>query len=95
MWQWFLSLWKRQKTAREIRVAFYERFEALCRQLGLVRSSHETQREFAGSVRNRIREVVLSADGLPELPPRLVEFFYRVRFGEEDSLAVGGRGTGS
>jgi hypothetical protein len=84
IWRWFLSLWKPRKTAREIRVAFYERFEALCRQLGLVRPSHETQREFAGSVRNRIREVVVSADGLPELPPRLVEFFYRVRFGEED-----------
>ena len=44
IWRWFLSLWKPRKTAREIRVAFYERFEALCRQLGLVRPSHETQR---------------------------------------------------
>lgn len=83
-WRRVLSLWKRQKTAHEIRVAFYERFEAVCRQLGLVRPSHETQREFAGSVRNRIQEVVVSADGLPELPPRLVEFFYRVRFGDEE-----------
>ncbi|HEV8002130.1 MAG TPA: DUF3488 and transglutaminase-like domain-containing protein [Planctomycetaceae bacterium] len=84
MWKRLIGLWKRQSSAREIRIAFYERFEALCRQLGLVRSSHETQREFAGSVGARIREVVVSADGLPELPPRLVDFFYRVRFGDED-----------
>jgi protein-glutamine gamma-glutamyltransferase len=83
MWTRFIGLWKGQRSAREIRIAFYVRFEELCRQLGLVRSSHQTQREFAGSVRNRIQEVVASADGLPEVPPRLVEFFYRVRFGDE------------
>ncbi|HET6326796.1 MAG TPA: transglutaminase domain-containing protein, partial [Planctomycetaceae bacterium] len=84
MWNRLVGLWKRQSSARQIRIAFYERFEALCRQLGLVRSSHQTQREFAGSVGARIREVVVSADGLPDLPPRLVDFFYRVRFGDED-----------
>jgi hypothetical protein len=84
MWQRFLALWKRQRSARDIRIAFYERFETICRLLGLVRSSHQTQREFAGSVRTRIREVVASADGLPDVPPRLVELFYRVRFGDED-----------
>jgi hypothetical protein len=84
MWKRFLGLWKRQRSAREIRIAFYERFEAFCRQLGLVRPSHQTQREFAGAVGMRIREVVASADGLPDVPPRLVEFFYRVRFGDED-----------
>jgi hypothetical protein len=84
IWKRVIGLWKRQSSAREIRIAFYERFEALCRQLGLVRSSHQTQREFAGSVGARIREVVVSSDGLPDLPPRLVDFFYRVRFGDED-----------
>jgi len=84
MWQGFIGLWKRQRSAREIRIAFYERFEAICRQLGLVRSSHQTQREFAGSVGARIRQVVASADGLPDVPPRLVELFYRVRFGDEN-----------
>jgi hypothetical protein len=52
--------------------------------LGLVRSRFQTQREFASSVGSRIRQVVQSADGLPDLPPRLVEFFYRARFGEEN-----------
>jgi hypothetical protein len=84
IWKRLTGWGKRQRSAREMRIAFYVRFEALCRQLGLVRSSHETQREFASSVRASIREVVASADGLPELPQRLVEFFYRVRFGDEN-----------
>jgi hypothetical protein len=84
IWKRLIGVFNRRSSAREIRIAFYERFEALCRQLGLVRSSHQTQREFAGSVGARIREVVVSADGLPELPPRLVDFFYRVRFGDEE-----------
>jgi hypothetical protein len=84
MWQWFTLLWKPRQTDRQIRIAFYERFEALCRQLGLVRPGFQTQREFASTVGPRIREVVQSPDGLPELPPRLVEFFYRARFGDEE-----------
>jgi hypothetical protein len=56
--------------------------------MGLERSSYQTQREFAGSVGARIRDVVASADGLPDLPPRLVEFFYRVRFGDENLSPV-------
>jgi hypothetical protein len=84
LWARLIGLWKRQGSAREIRIAFYARFESLCQQLGLVRASNQTQREFAGTVGPRIRQVVASADGLPDLPPRLVEFFYRVRFGDED-----------
>ncbi len=84
MWRWFTSLWRPKQTDRQIRIAFYERFEALCRQLGLVRPRFQTQREFASTVGPRIRELVQSPDWLPELPPRLVEFFYRARFGEEE-----------
>jgi protein-glutamine gamma-glutamyltransferase len=84
LWGWSTSLWRPKQTDRQIRIAFYERFEALCRQLGLVRPRFQTQREFASTVGPRIREVVQSPDGLPELPPRLVEFFYRARFGEEE-----------
>ena len=52
--------------------------------LGLVRPGSQTQREFAATVGPRIRQVVQSPDGLPQLPPRLVEFFYRARFGNEE-----------
>jgi hypothetical protein len=84
LWQRLRSLGRTHKNERQIRIAFYERFEELCRQLGLVRTRTQTQREFAGTVGPRIRQVIQSPDGLPELPPRLVEFFYRARFGEEE-----------
>jgi hypothetical protein len=78
------SLGRRRNTERQIRIAFYERFEELCRQLGLVRPRTQTQREFAVAVGPRIRQMIESPDGLPELPPRLVELFYRARFGDEE-----------
>jgi len=84
LWQRLRKLWMPRKTERQIRIAFYERFEGVCRQLRLVRPRSQTQREFAGTVGPRIRQVVQSPDGLPDLPPRLVEFFYRARFGDEE-----------
>lgn len=83
-WDRLRNLGRRGDYERQIRIAFYERFEELCRQLGLVRPRTQTQREFAVTVGPRIRQVIDSPDGLPELPPRLVEFFYRARFGEEE-----------
>jgi transglutaminase-like putative cysteine protease len=87
LWNRLRNLGRRGNTERQIRIAFYERFEELCRQLGLVRPRTQTQREFAVAVGPRIRQVIESPDGLPELPPRLVEFFYRARFGEEELSA--------
>lgn len=87
LWQRLRKLWMPRKTERQIRIAFYERFEGVCRQLRLVRPRSQTQREFAGTVGPRIRQVVQSPDGLPDLPPRLVEFFYRARFGDEELSA--------
>jgi protein-glutamine gamma-glutamyltransferase len=83
-WERMRNLGRRGKSDRQIRIAFYERFEELCRQLGLVRPRTQTQREFAVTVGPRIRQMVQSPDGLPELPPRLVELFYRARFGDEE-----------
>jgi transglutaminase-like putative cysteine protease len=89
LWQHLRALRGPRRSERQIRIAFYERFEGVCRQLGLIRPTGQTQREFAGTVGPLIRQVVQSPDGLPELPSRLVEFFYRARFGEEElSLPV-------
>jgi len=83
-WERMRGLGRRRNNERQIRIAFYERFEELCRQLGLVRPRTQTQREFAVAVGPRIRQMIESPDGLPELPPRLVELFYRARFGDEE-----------
>jgi protein-glutamine gamma-glutamyltransferase len=83
LWRSLRQIWKPRRSQEAIRIAFYERFERLCGRLGLIRSGSQTQREFASVASPRIREAVVSPDGLPELPPRLVELFYRVRFGDE------------
>ncbi len=89
IWQKLLELTKSRRSSERIRIAFYERFESVCRQLGLARQASQTQREFAGTVGPRIRQTIASADGLPDLPPRVVDFFYRARFGSEElSIAV-------
>jgi protein-glutamine gamma-glutamyltransferase len=82
-WRGLRRLWGPRRSREAIRIAFYERFERLCSRLGLIRAGSQTQREFAHVASPRIRDATVSSDGLPELPPRLVELFYRVRFGEE------------
>lgn len=63
------------------RVEFYRRLEALLARLGLTRSTSQTQREFA----REAGTIIVDATGqqnLAELPVRIVEAFYRVRFGD-------------
>ena len=61
-------------------VAFYERFRRVCERQGLTREPWQTQREFADEVHRHLTNV-LQAAGLGEFPRRLVEEFYRIRFG--------------
>jgi hypothetical protein len=84
IWKALGWILKRRRLDEAIRVAFYVRFETACAQLGLVRTPQQTQREFARTVGPRIRNVVASSNGLAEFPPRLVDLFYRVRFGDEN-----------
>ncbi|MGA2032528.1 MAG: DUF3488 and transglutaminase-like domain-containing protein [Thermoguttaceae bacterium] len=66
---------------RESRVEFYRQLEIVLARRGLVRSAAQTPREFA-----RAAGAQLALDpgqaGLAPLPARIVEAFYRVRFGE-------------
>jgi hypothetical protein len=61
-------------------VQFYRRLEALLARLGLTRLPSQTQREFAREAGARIAASTGQRD-LGELPPQIVEAFYRVRFG--------------
>ena len=69
---------RRQRVANQ--VVFYRRFERLLRQLGLARGHGQTQREFGVVAAQRLAAAVAwpqSAD----FATRLIETFYRVRFG--------------
>jgi protein-glutamine gamma-glutamyltransferase len=70
---------RRQRQQRQV-VAFYERFRALVARQGHFRDSEMTQREFAARI-ERDWSGRPEVDGLAELPTRLTDAFYRVRFG--------------
>jgi transglutaminase-like putative cysteine protease len=80
--------WRRRRRPpeggrRRMRVEFYEQFEALLARYGICRSGHETQREFANDAAGRLL-LMPWAQHIAALPGRIVEVFYRVRFGNRD-----------
>jgi transglutaminase-like putative cysteine protease len=75
-------------------IQFYRRLEAALSRLGLSRGLGQTPRELASQASERLAALLPQA-AVAQLPARLVEAFYRVRFGqadlpEEDSRAVEG-----
>ena len=70
----------RERSRHRVIVEFYERFRRICETSGLRRLPAQTQREHAQGVVGRLN-ALLAAAGLTEFPDRLVEAFYRVRFG--------------
>jgi len=62
-------------------IQFYEQFVSLMSSLGLERTAGQTPREFAARVETELA-ARLSPMGLQGIPARLIELFYRVRFGE-------------
>lgn len=63
-------------------VDFYDRFRKLAQAKGLKRAPDQTQREFAEVVASAYSPE-LTACGLMDLPGRISQVFYRVRFGDE------------
>lgn len=89
-WQLIGSLRSRQRPApgrKRGQIEFYLKFETLLARYGWTRSAGTTQREFALEV-NADLVHTLSQRAVAAIPRRLVETFYRVRFGGE-ALDVG------
>ncbi|WP_417383517.1 transglutaminase TgpA family protein [Gimesia sp.] len=90
-WLWgvsvrlFRKLFQDQgEQARQLRagnVAFYEKFQALLANRGLVRNPVETQKEFTNHVKTDLRRELSQAhlDGTPDL---FTQLFYQVRYGD-------------
>jgi hypothetical protein len=88
---WVWSKRKRRAvtvSAENLQVEFYRRFEALLARRGLKRRPNQTQLEFARFAGHHLAEGPVAAKGEPRgAPPtlaavrRLVDSFYRVRFG--------------
>src|SRR5262249_43111487 len=71
----------RPRDPTRIVVAFYERFQSLVGNAGLVPRQDQTQREFARHVELELAARLGQAD-LARFPSQLAELFYRVRFGK-------------
>ena len=85
LWQW---RWSHGESARgqsttTLTVEFYRRLEAALNQLGLSRGVGQTPRELASQAGERLAALSPQA-AVAQLPPRIVETFYRVRFGKTD-----------
>ncbi len=72
---------KQRRLNRQIR--FYEKFEELLAEHQLCRAANQTPREFALSVGGQFAESPATQHAAL-LPRRIVEAFYRVRFGAQD-----------
>jgi hypothetical protein len=85
-----LAKGKRTRVDRQrVLAAFYGRLEALLARTGLVRSTCQTQREFATEAGARIAKATGQTQ-LAGVPVEIAEAFYRVRFG---GIKLDGRET--
>ncbi len=65
-------------------VAFYRRASQLLAEYGLERPPSETPREFALRASTFLRGRGAGAEGVADVPPMVVDAFYRIRFGRLD-----------
>lgn len=63
-------------------VEFYERFQRLLAKRGIVRESHQTQREFGSQIQQELDPLLENA-ALDDVGSEIANSFYRVRFGNE------------
>ena len=81
----FSGLWGRghsEQDARRKTVYFNERFKQICRKQGLEKRRNQTDREFALYVQEFWRDY-LAPHGLQYFPMQLTNWFYQIRFGEQ------------
>ncbi len=81
--RWLARRFDRTQRHYYRRIRFYERFEELLAEHRLERAANQTPREFALSVGGQFAESH-ATQHVAALPRRIVEAFYRVRFGARD-----------
>jgi hypothetical protein len=81
--RWARRRWDRSQGRGRPEVRFYQRFEVLLARRQWSRAASQTPREFALSVGGQFAESP-ATQRAAVLPRRIVEAFYRVRFGAQD-----------
>ena len=77
---WIASRRPAAKSRRSLRIEFYRRLETVLARHGMKRAATQTQREFALEAAGQLTESP-SCRHTASMPRRVVEAFYRVRFG--------------
>jgi len=81
--KWLTSRSRRRSQRNRRIVDFYERFAKLMQTRGLKREPTQTPQEFADHIATaHLPE--MSARDLANIPQQISQFFYRVRFGDEN-----------
>lgn len=80
---WLANRGSSREHSRRRLIEFYERFVGLMQSHGLIRAPTQTQQEFADMVASAYTPE-LAAIGLVDVPHRISNLFYQVRFGEQD-----------
>lgn len=65
-------------------ILFYRRMLELLEQVGLERPPSETPREFARRAAIFLCTMDSDSDTVADVPPQVVDAFYRIRFGRHD-----------
>ncbi|MDX2039280.1 MAG: DUF3488 and transglutaminase-like domain-containing protein [Isosphaeraceae bacterium] len=89
--RWFVGrVWRRFRGAEvddsmlATGTLFYRRLVDLLRTYGVERPPHETPREFAARAAKKLCEMGPETQAVADVPPRVVDAFYRIRFGRHD-----------
>jgi hypothetical protein len=92
--QWIRARWsarihsKRRHVRRALQtVEFYRRLEQLLARIGCERRPSQTQREFAVEAGHSLADASPAANAV-DIPARIVDYFYRVRFGQQPLAPV-------
>lgn len=83
LWQLFSGQLRKGALRRGPKVEFYRRLESILAKHGFRRHAQQTPGEFAVAVGNQLRGMAGDSDDktLAEIPAKVVELFYQVRFG--------------
>ena len=82
LWRFIASKWSDSARRNRPRIEFYRRFESMLAKRGIRRTKEQTPKEFALSAQEQLANLLPDA-AVAELPAKIVDMFYQVRFGAE------------
>ena len=86
LWRFVTGGWGGGVKRRGPRIEFYRRLESILAKHGIRRDAHQTPSEFAATAGSQLRSKLSDSSlrtEIAEIPGKVVDLFYRVRFGDD------------